>query len=308
MHARTFTLAAVLALLILGVLSDQLRMQAHDRFTAAQRYEDVYYLPPREWLPVLSLGHDEALADLIWIRALVYFGEEFEHAGHVRYVFDYAEAIEALDPRFLAVYRWLGMAGLYRPQAITPEDVERSVAFMQRGARRFPDDGQLAWDIGAALVFELPPLLDDDAAIRRARGRGAPYLMRAVRLGAAPEWAALTNATVLAQLGRREQAARHLEEMYLATDDPNVREQIGSRIRSLRERADAEAFLATMRELEERRARDFPYVGPGMYVLLGERPRAEIDPIREGWARALARSESASDGEPDAEPEPAPPP
>lgn len=292
MRARTATLAAFLAIALLAPLSDRLRGGAHARFTSAQRYEDVYYLPPTEWLRVFSLGYDEALADLIWMRALVYFGEEFQHAGALHYVFEYAEAIEALDPRFLEVYRWLGMAGLYRPQAITPEDVERSVAFMERGARIFPEDGKLAWNIGAALVFELPPLLDDDAAIRRAQARGVPYLMTALRLGAAPEWAALTNASVLAQIGRQEQAARHLEEMYLATDDPDVREQIAARIRELRERAEADAFLAAMRELDEERRRDFPYVSPSMHLLLGDRPPADVvTPIRSGLPRALSDQE-----------------
>jgi hypothetical protein len=227
---------AVLALLALAAASDGLRASAHERYRSAQRYEDVYYLPPAEWLPVLSLGWDEAAADLLWMRALVYFGEEFQHSSGLRYVFDYGDAIVALDPHFLAAYRWMGMAALYRPVAITPDDVERAVTFMQRGEELFPDDGELAWNIGAALVFELPGMLGDDVdGIRRARERGLPYLMKAVRLGAAPEWAAFTNATILAQIGRREQAIRHLVQMHALVDDPETRAQIEERIRALRE-------------------------------------------------------------------------
>ena len=159
---------AALAILALAAASDGLRASAHERYRSAQRYEDVYYLPPAEWLPVLSLGWDEAAADLLWMRALVYFGEEFQHSSGLRYVFDYGDAIVTLDPHFLAAYRWMGMAALYRPVEITTDDVERAVAFMQRGEALFPEDGELAWNIGAALVFELPGMLGDDVeGIRR---------------------------------------------------------------------------------------------------------------------------------------------
>lgn len=226
---------AVLGLLALGLMSDQLRKSAHERYRSAQRYEDIYYLPPAEWLPTLSLGWDEAAADLLWMRALIYFGEEFRHGGGVTHVFDYGEAIVALDPYFLAAYRWMGMAALYRPQAITEADVERSVAFMKRGAERFPDDGELQWNIGAALAFELPGLLGDDAeAIRRARERGLPHLTRAAQLGAAPEWAPLSNATLLLQIGRRAQAIQHLAQMLDVVEDPETRAELEARIEALR--------------------------------------------------------------------------
>lgn len=236
MSSRAAIALVGIALVGLALASDVLRIQAHERYQSAQRYEDIYYLPPAEWLPVLSLGWDEAAADLIWMRALIYFGEEFQHSGQVAHVFDYADAIVALDPHFLAAYRWMGMAGLYRPQAITVEDVERSIAFMKRGAELFPDDGELAWNIGAALVFELPGLLGDDAeAVRSARERGLPYLMKAVRLGAAPEWASLSNASLLLKIGQRAQAIQHLMQMRSLVKDPETRERIEARIQMLRE-------------------------------------------------------------------------
>jgi hypothetical protein len=289
--SRRLALPLAGALLALAIFaSDVLRASAHERFVSGQRYEDVYYLPPAEWLRVFSLGYDEALADLIWMRALVYFGDEFRHSGRIEYVFEYANAIATLDPHFLAIYNWVGMAGLYRPVAITPEDIERSVAFMKRGERYFPDDGELQWNIGAALVFELPPLLgSDEEGIRRARERGLPYLMAAVRRGAAPDWAALSNASLLERIGRQEQAARHLEEMYATVEDPETRERIATRIRELRDRAQAEAFLESTRELEDARVRDFPYVRSSMYHLLGARPPVDvIGPVRDGAARALS--------------------
>ncbi|HEY8431584.1 MAG TPA: hypothetical protein VIL20_24560 [Sandaracinaceae bacterium] len=287
------------ALVALALANDALRARSHASFASGQRYEDIYYLPPPGALRYLSLGWDEALADLIWLRALVYFGDELVHQGQVRHVFDYTEAMLALDPRFAAVYRWVGMAALYRPVAVPVEDMERAIAIMERGARLFPNDGRLAWDLGATLVFELAPHLEDPEEKDRVRERGLPHLQRAVRLGAAPPWAALTNASLLSHLGRTEQAARHLEEMYLAIDDEQTRARIAERIRTLRARAEAEAFVAAMRELEERHRESFPYVSPSLFLLLGDRPPVDlVAPVRDGLPRSLARDGGGLEGAP----------
>lgn len=289
MSRNPLALLVVVAVLALALASDRLRAGAHGAYTEAQTYEDVYYLPPDEWLPVFSLGWDEALADLIWMRALVYFGDELHHSGRVRFVFDYGDAIETLDPDFVAVYRWVGMAGMYRPQAVTTEDIERSVAFMERGAARYPENGDLAWDIGASLAFELVPMLSDPEEKREARERAVPYLLRAARLGAAPDWMVLRNAAMLERLGRADQAARHVEEMLDMVQDPATRARIEARIRRLRTRVEADAFFAAQDELESRRLEDFPYVHPTLHLLLGERPVVDLEtPIREGLPAALA--------------------
>lgn len=288
MRRHLTSLVTPLAIALVALGTNALRTSAHEARQAAQRYEAVYYLPPAETLRWFSLGYDEALADVIWMRALVYFGQEFEHRGSVEHVFSYAEAMAALDPDFLAVYRWVGVAGLYRPEAVSPEDIRRSIEFMKRGHQRAPENGELAWDIGAALVYELAPLLDEEEA-DLAREEGSPYLLAAVRMGAAPEWAALSNAANLVRVGQNEQAARHLEEMYASTRDPSVRAAIAERIRQLRTQAEADAFMAAMEELETERRRDFPYLPAGLYLLVGERPPENLQrPITEGLPAALS--------------------
>jgi len=148
-----------------------------DHYLAMQAYEDIYYLPPPEWLQVMSLGHRHALADLIWLRALIYFGEEFEHRGAVKHVFNYGESMLALDPDFQRVYRWIGVAGVYTPTGSPREFIERAIAVLRRGVERFPDDGDMAWDAGATITYELLPNLptdDPDASARVRHGSSSP--------------------------------------------------------------------------------------------------------------------------------------
>jgi hypothetical protein len=243
-----------------------------EHFVATQTYEDIYYLPPPGWLPVLSVGFDQALADLLWLRGLVYFGEELTHRGQVTHVFDYAEAMLTLDPDFEAVYHWIGTVGMYRPVEVSVDDVRRSIAFLERGAHRFPEDGEMLWATGASLCFELTPLIEDPEEKRVVNLRGIAYLEAAARLGAGPDWLVFTTTTRLRQLGETERALRHLEEMYSATADPDVRRSIAASLAQLRDAQYALAFEAAHERLEEERLKSYPYVRPTLYPFLGSRP------------------------------------
>ena len=171
-------------------------------YLETQTYEDIYYLPPPEWLQVMSLGHRRALADLIWLRALIYFGDEFESGGAVKHVFNYGDSMLALDPDFRRVYRWVGVAAVYTPTGSPLEFIERSIDVLRRGAERFPNDGQLAWDVAATITYELLPRLPkDDPSRERLEAEGSDYMVAAARLGAGPDWLVLTNATSLRKLG-----------------------------------------------------------------------------------------------------------
>lgn len=261
--------ALVLSAGVLGVRT--LRTRATHHFTATQTYEDVYYLPPAPWLPVLSLGYDEAFADLIWMRGLIYFGAELVHRGDADNVARYGDAALALDPDFRAIYHWVAVGTLYHHGDLPVEDIEKAVAFLERGMRRFPDDGQMAWDLGATMAYELAPRLDDPDRKDDVRRRATEWMMMAARTGHGPPWLALTNATQLERLGRTEQAARHVEEMYAVVQDPELRQQLQWRIAALRSEAHAEAMRRTVEELEARRQAEYPYLSPTLYLLVGPR-------------------------------------
>jgi hypothetical protein len=268
MGARLAAVVLMLAV-VTGVWS--LRGKAMDHYLSMQAYEDIYYLPPPEWLQVMSLGHRQALADLIWLRALIYFGDEFANKGAVKHVFKYGDSMLALDPDFRRVYRWVGMAGVYTPTGSPREFIEHSIDVLRRGVERFPDDGDLAWDAGATIIYELLPTLpNDDPDIEALKAEGNEHMMAAARLGAGPEWLVITNATSLRKLGKRDRELRHLEEMYAVIRDPKVKAQIEIRLGQLRDRAYSEAFRSANEEFELRRLEEFPYLPPTLYLLVAD--------------------------------------
>ena len=262
---------ALLALLAVGAGIWSLRGRAMDRYLSTQAYEDIYYLPPPHWLEVMSLGYRRALADLIWLRALIYFGDEFENDGAVRHVFNYGESMLKLDPDFRRVYRWIGVAGVYTPKGSSNEFIERSIDVLRRGNERFPNDGELAWDAGATITYELLPRLGkEDPRYAQLELEGNEYMLAAARLGAGPPWLVLTNASALRELGETDRELRHLEEMYALVHDPDVKARIERRLRRLRDQAYAEAFRSVNEEFEERRLREFPYMPSTLYFFVAD--------------------------------------
>jgi hypothetical protein len=269
----------VAAVAIVGVLAGiwSLRGRAMDQYLGTQTYEDIYYLPPPPWLEVMSLGHRRALADLIWLRALIYFGDEFANKGAVKHVFNYGDAMLTLDPDFKRVYRWVGMAGVYTPTGSSTEFMERAIDVLRRGAERFPNDGELAWDAGATITYELLPYLPkDDPDRERLRAEGNDYMIAAARLGGGPPWLVMTNATSLRKLGQTDRELRHLEEMYAMIRDPKVKAQIEIRLTQLRDEAYAEAFRSTNEEFEKRREEEFPYMPSTLYFFVADPIEATI--------------------------------
>ena len=251
---------------------ERVRVRAQRHFTETQTYEDIYYLPSSGSLLIGSLGHREALADLLWMKALVYYGEELIHRGDVKHLYRYGDAMLALDPDFKRVYRWVASSALYRTGDITVSDAYAAVRYLEVAARRFPDDGELAWDLGANYAFELAPMLEDEEERAAAKRKGLDFLEAASLRNAGPPWLALQTASQLNALGRSEQAIRHLEDAHAIASDPGIRQQIESQLSALRSEAYAEALRRTAQELEAARQRDFPYLDTSLYMLVGSRP------------------------------------
>ncbi|MEY4508306.1 MAG: hypothetical protein RLZZ450_428 [Pseudomonadota bacterium] len=262
-------LAIASVVVALGVRT--LRLAAVTQHKAGQHYEDIYYLPSAAWLPVLSLGFRQALADLIWCKSLIYFGEELGHRGQVQYVFAYTDAVLALDPSFRSAYVWVATAAIYRPVAVSLENGLRAARYLERATQRWPNDGELQWDYGSLLRFELAPLEPDRAKKRALLERAAPHLEAAARLGAGPPWLALNNAELLNKLGHTEQAIRQLEELHATVQEEEVKREIEQKLDRLRRETYVQAMQVADEEFEQTRVRAYPFLSPGLFLWVGDK-------------------------------------
>lgn len=254
-----------------------LRVRATRTYFANLASEEVYYLPPPSWLRILDLGFHEMTADLIWIRALVYTGTRLSDRGAASYVLPYARAMATLDPTWTRPYLWAPNAVAFQVIG-TPVASHRAAAeFAAEGARRFPDDGTLAWNAGAYLSYELAPALPIGSPERaEAKRRGLEWMVVAARQGAGPPWLALANAAELTRSGDRALARLHLEEMLALTDDPEIRAELASRIQHLDATASVGELQNAGEVFERSRLERSPYLPPGLFFLLG--PALDLDP------------------------------
>jgi tetratricopeptide (TPR) repeat protein len=206
------------------------------------------------------------------MRSLIYFGEELGARGEVAHLYQYADAMLALDPRFKKVYSWVASCGIYRTGTVTDEDVHKAIAYLERAIRLFPDDGELAWAAGGNYLYELAPHMPPGPERDEVRRKGVEHLRVATHMGGGPPWLVLATASEMSRLGQQERQIEHLQDLYDKVEDPTVREEIELRLAKLRDQAFSEAFKRTHDELEASRREHFPYLDSGLFLLVGPKP------------------------------------
>jgi hypothetical protein len=273
---RGLTTAGVLlfgaALVTALVFADDAASARRAQFPAG---DDVLYLPQPSALRVMALGHDELAADMVFIRGLVYFGSQLQQKGDYRWLENYLDTITKLDPHWKTPFRWAGVATMYNGKPITNQAVMISNQFLERGVKQFPDDWELPFMLGSNYLFELHS--DDPKQRDEWRRIGGEWVRHAAIVGGAPSWVPLLAATIMRQEGQEEAAVRHLEEVYVSTQDEHTREQVRNELVSLHAKID----LA--REQRERGAFDkawratLPYVPADLFVAIGPPRPARMD-------------------------------
>src|SRR5260370_23921214 len=237
--------------------------------------EDALYLPRPSALKVMSLGHHELVADLVFVRAIIYFGGQFHGKRDYRWLDNYLETILALDRRWKTPYRWAGVATMYDGRAITNESVARSTHFLEMRVEQFPSDWELPFMLGCNYLFELQ---SDDAAQRaKWQEQGADWVRHAALVGGAPSWVPLLAATIMRREGRDEAAIRHLEEVYRSTQDEKTREDVRNQLMALHAKVDFAKEDRERHRFENAWRRTLPYASPDFFVAAGERPSPRMD-------------------------------
>ncbi len=182
---RTIAAACVVALVLSALYFRQLA-----KLTRTSEPETLVVadqsLPPGPVLRLMAMGHNEALADLLWLNALSHFGLHAWRRNDPGWLDASINALESVDPRFQLVYEWAGTVLVYG-SGFQQESILRANDVLRRGVRRFPMSWTLWRMLGTNYYFELPPTSNDPEQIAAWRAEGADYLARAAALPNAPE-------------------------------------------------------------------------------------------------------------------------
>ena len=183
------------------------------------------YVPPNPtlWLQSgahadkLFLGYKNLVADIYWMRAVVYYGGKrresaaLQEAGATSTInfdslYPLLDLVTTLDPRFRVAYRF-GAIFLTEAYPAGPGRPDLAIALLQRGIERDSARWEYMEDIGFVYYWWVKDFT-----------KAAEWFKRAGEQPGAPSWLAPLAATTLAQGGDR-QASRFLWTQMLQTSD-----------------------------------------------------------------------------------------
>lgn len=157
----------------------------------------------------VALGFDNVIADIYWMRAVVYYGGN-RRADDKNRNFDLLDPlltfVTTLDPQFRVAYRF-GAIFLTEAYPRGPGRPDRAIALLERGIEANPNTWEYLHDIGFVYYWWLN---DYKTA--------AEWFAKAGEIPGAAEWLAPLAATTLAQGGDR-QSSRFLWRQLLETSD-----------------------------------------------------------------------------------------
>jgi tetratricopeptide (TPR) repeat protein len=222
--------------------------------------DELLYLPAGRVLKLASFGFERMLADLLWFRAIQYYGE---HRLTDRN-YDQAErlfsVIYDLDPHFEGATRFGALI-----LAQDAHDADGALALLRRAEKDNPQDWVYPFDQG----FILQMVCHDYAVA------GAAY-QRASRLPGAPDLAARLAGFSYTRLGDRE-TAREVWRSILEETDNEMMQRIAERSLLNLDVEEEEEILtevvSTFREQQGRLPRNWPeVVAAGLLPELPEEP------------------------------------
>lgn len=191
---------------------------------------DLLFLPDGRTLQVASLGFHEPVANFLWIRAVLLFGDRFGRDPSTEWgpwMNGMIRAINHLDPDWRTPYFYGGMF------LRVIEDIEGSDAVFAAGAAAFPRDAFFPFALGMnAYLYRK----DVEAAAR--------WVGEASNRPNAPAWYAAAAAGFLAEQNQRATAIRFLRDERATTTDPAVREALDTKLAELTHDELAEALDA----------------------------------------------------------------
>ncbi len=229
---------------------------------------DVLYVPPPEHLIPMAMGYREALADLIWVRALIYSGANLgtdQIAATGRYV----DAITGLAPRFRRAYLWGGITAVYTGQAqIDRPMVDRAIDIYRRGLVQFPESHELLYPLGMLLLTQVPSTSGYDADERDAlRREGIEHIRRAAAFGADPlvrQYAA----TLVAEHGERELAVQFLASQLAQAETEDLRRMLRTKLSALGGSEAAATVLRVRAAFVAEHRAQAPYLPEALWAVL----------------------------------------
>lgn len=265
--ASRLPIAAPLILLAGAGLAHVSQRAADDARRDGDVSQEILLVPNGEVIRVASMDYHLHVADVLWIRTVLGFGEWFYaemDPGWIEWLQVSIDAVTALDPDWRTPYFYGGV--MLRVVGA----IDASTAVFTEGAEAMPDDPFFPFSVGMNHYLH-----DHDPE------QAAYWLERAAALPGAPEWYRVAAVAMRERRQERPQAIRYLREEIDNTADPRLRAVLEARLARLVHEEYVDRFEDMRQQFIAQRgaAPEAPedLVAPGFLKALPE------DPLREGW-------------------------
>lgn len=198
-------MALVAALFVAMVLLTGQARLALDDMTASFRndFREMLYLPRGRSLKLIACGFDSPLADALFIKAMVYFGESIADDNKIvtgrRYTYELFDVVTDLSPRFSRAYQigsvLLGSSADFDTKLKSVKLLDKGVATFDRLAaanERFIEDPRWLFHSLLATTYDVDVQIrkrregDLDAAAEARENAAKHFRLAAVSAGAPP--------------------------------------------------------------------------------------------------------------------------
>ncbi|HNC95307.1 MAG TPA: hypothetical protein PLA94_03755 [Myxococcota bacterium] len=211
----------------------------------------LLFPPNGEQIRLGATGLEEPLADLLWVRTVLMFGERYDTASGSQWTLWLQRmilAVTTLDPHWRTPYFYGGV------MLRVASDIDSSDRVFEEGVKNLPDDYFFPFSLGMnAFLY------------RNDQARAAEWLKHAAKVPGAPTWYAAAAAAMKVEAGGRKAAQIYLQSVLDSTTDPGIRADTEWQLSRLahddlvetwaeactRYRAEHDAPLASPKDLEK---------------------------------------------------------
>jgi hypothetical protein len=206
-------------LLIIAALAAQAGVErSFETAWPGRSVEQFIYLPSGRHTKALTLGFSNLAADVLWVRAVSYFGGHVLTDNEYPWLYRILVQVTTLDPPFMYPYLFGGMA-----LSLKPETGTQSISMLTRGMINYPGDWRYPFYIGFNAFYN-----------QHDPERAAGLMRYAASLPGSPQYLPQLAASLLAESGRVDAAVRFLETMAEGARDESERANIRRKIEDLR--------------------------------------------------------------------------
>jgi hypothetical protein len=110
--------------------------------------EELLYLPSGNMLKIISLGFDEAMSDILYIRMINYFGTHLMTDRTYTWLYHMADLVTTLDPYFRFPYIFAGLV-----LNLEGHQFENARKILTKGMKVFPGDWYFPFVLGLNYFF-----------------------------------------------------------------------------------------------------------------------------------------------------------